>query len=329
MKDWNEYIRIIREARDQRPRPEQSPLKSPYQQKAKARRDANDITVQSSKTAGHKNLGTGAPFDNKTQRAGTDRLRFEEDVDPASIDLDSFQIQDDLERRIWDDKDKLKPLLREYMLKIAMDFIESLDLKVNVRDIKLTGSIANYNWSKFSDVDLHIVVDMQEYGEDEELVRGYFDGKRIAWNENHDIKLSGYDVELYIEGASDIHIATGMYSVLTDGWIVKPEHESHTIEEDLVRQKAAYLMDLVDAAEMMLSREDYKAAHKMADKLKAKIRRMRSCGLEQGGAYSPENLAFKVLRRNGYLSTLSDVKNRAYDGMRTYDSSGSGIVVKI
>jgi len=296
-----------------------------YQTKTKGMRNRNDIY---STKAGHKNLSSGAPYNNKTQRAGTDRLRFE-DVDPESIDLDSFEVQDDLERRLWSDKeDKLKPLIRQHMMKIALDFIDGLDLKVEILDIKLTGSIANYNWSKYSDVDLHIVVDMSEHGDDEELVRGYFDGKRIAWNQNHDIKLAGYDVELYIEGAHDIHIATGMYSVLNDDWIVKPEHKSQQIEKGLIRQKAAYLMDLVDSAEVMLSRGDYKAAHLMADKLKDKIRRMRQCGLENAGAYSPENLAFKVLRRNGYLEMLSDVKNRAYDGLRTY-KSGSGIVVKI
>ena len=169
---------------------------------------------------------------------------------------------------------------------------------------------------------------MSEYGENEELVRGYFDGKRIVWNQNHDIKLAGYDVELYIEGADDVHIATGMYSVLNDEWITKPAHKPQQIDKDLVRQKAAYLMDLVDSAEIMLSRQDYKAAHKMSEKLKEKIRRMRKCGLERSGAYSAENLAFKVLRRNGYLALLSDVKNRAYDGLRTY-KSGGGIVVKI
>lgn len=325
MEDWNDYIRAVREARDQRPRPEPTPLGSDYQKKTKSMRRKNDIY---SSPAGHKNLSTGAPFNNKTKRAGTDRLRFEEDVDPESIDLDSFEIQDDLERQLWNSKDRLKPLIRQYMMKIAMDFIDSLDLKVNVLDIKLTGSIANYNWSKFSDVDLHIVVDMSEYGENEELVRGYFDGKRIVWNQNHDIKLAGYDVELYIEGADDVHIATGMYSVLNDEWITKPAHKPQQIDKDLVRQKAAYLMDLVDSAEIMLSRQDYKAAHKMSEKLKEKIRRMRKCGLERSGAYSAENLAFKVLRRNGYLALLSDVKNRAYDGLRTY-KSGGGIVVKI
>ena len=325
MEDWNDYVNTVREARKKKKRREPTPFKSKYQKKTKRMRRRNDIY---STKAGHKNLSTGAPFNNKVKRAGTDRLRFE-DVDPESIDLDSFEIQDDLERRIWNNKDQLKPLLREYMMKIAMDFIDSLDMNINVVDIKLTGSIANYNWSKFSDIDLHIVVDMMQYGEDEDLVRGFFDGKRIAWNQAHDIKMLGYDVELYVEGKDDIHISTGMYSVLKDEWIIRPTREDEKFDEDLVKQKAAYLMDMVDASEIMLSRKDYKAAYMMADKLKERIRKMRKCGLEKGGAYSTENLAFKVLRRNGYLATLSDVKNRAYDGMNTIDQVSKGIRIKI
>jgi len=325
MDEWNDYVKAVREARA--PRKEPTPFKSAYQKKTKGMRKRNDITAQSKKTAGHKNLDSGAPFNSPTQPAGTDRLRFE-DVDPESIELDSFEIRDDLERRIWNSKDHLKPLFRQYMMKVALDFIDGLDIPVKVKDIKLTGSIANFNWSKFSDIDLHIVVDLEDYGEDEEIVRGFFDGKRIAWNNTHNIKLAGYDVELYIEGADDLHISTGMYSVLNREWIVKPERQAQTFDKDLVRQKAAGLMDMIDASEESLSRKDYKAAFTMADKLKDKIRRMRKCGLEKSGAYSAENLAFKVMRRNGYLEKLSDVKSRAYDGLHTVSKAG-GIRVKI
>jgi len=325
MDEWNDYVKAVREARA--PRKEPTPFKSAYQKKTKGMRKKNDITAQSKKTTGHKNLDSGTPFNSPTQPAGTDRLRFE-DVDPESIELDSFEIRDDLERRIWNSKDHLKPLFRQYMMKVALDFIDGLDIPVKVKDIKLTGSIANFNWSKFSDIDLHVVVDLEDYGEDEEIVRGFFDGKRIAWNNTHNIKLAGYDVELYIEGADDLHISTGMYSVLNKEWIVKPERQAQTFDKDLVRQKAAGLMDMIDASEVSLSREDYKAAFTMADRLKDKIRRMRKCGLEKSGAYSAENLAFKVMRRNGYLEKLSDVKNRAYDGLHTVSKAG-GIRIKI
>jgi len=35
------------------------------------------------------------------------------------------------------------------------------------------------------------------------------------------------------------------------------------------------------------------------------------------GAYSVENLAFKVLRRNEYLGKLSDAGRKAYDSMHS------------
>lgn len=319
MEDWNDFKRMIREVA------EPTPFKSAAQKRYKKLRKKNDIY---SSPAGHKNLSSGSPFSGKTQRAGTDRLRFEEEVDPSSIDLSSFEIQDDLERNLWSAKDELKPLMREYMLKIALDFIESLDIPVKVTDIRLTGSIANFNWSKYSDVDLHIIVDFSDYGDEEELVRGYFDGKRIVWNNNHDIKLAGYDVELYVEGDDDVHISTGMYSVIHNKWLTKPTKEEKAIEYDLIRQKAAGLMDMIEAAQETLQRKDYKAAHLFSEKLKEKIRNMRKCGLEKAGAYSVENLSFKVLRRNGYLGMLSDVKNKAYDGLHTHDPQG-GIVIKV
>ena len=60
-------------------RDEPTPFKSKAQKRYKAQRKRNDIyTTQ----GGHKNPRTGAPFTTKTRRAGTDRLRFEEDVDP-------------------------------------------------------------------------------------------------------------------------------------------------------------------------------------------------------------------------------------------------------
>ena len=59
----------------------------------------------------------------------------------------------------------------------------------------------------------------------------------------------------------------------------------------------------------------YEEAEKYAAKIKQKIQKMRKTGLETIGAYSVENLAFKVLRRNDYLEKLSNAKRKAYDKM--------------
>ena len=47
---------------------------------------------------------------------------------------------------------------------------------------------------------------------------------------------------------------------------------------------------------------------------------MRQCGLDEGGEWSVENIVFKVLRRNGMLDRLGDIKTVAYDKSMTLES---------
>ena len=97
------------------------------------------------------------------------------------LSLPSLGVKDDLDREIWDEKDQLRPEIKEKLLEIANDFWESQDLDhVKVKDIIFTGSLANYNWSNFSDIDLHIVIDYTDVNKDAELVRKYFNSiKRL------------------------------------------------------------------------------------------------------------------------------------------------------
>ena len=47
--------------------------------------------------------------------------------------------------------------------------------------------------------------------------------------------------------------------------------------------------------------------------LKDKIKRFRQSGLDDGGEYSYENLTFKLLRRNGYIEKLINLKSEVID----------------
>ena len=51
-----------------------------------------------------------------------------------------------------------------------------------------------------------------------------------------------------------------------------------------------------------------------------KIKKMRQSGLDSGGEFSVENIVFKVLRRNGMLDRLYDIKTVAYDKEVTLES---------
>ena len=135
---------------DQRKRPEPTPFKSKAQKAYKKLRRKNDIY---STVGGLKNLDSGAPYNVKTQRAGTDRLRFEEALE---VDPEGFPINDELEPRLWNG-DELKPHIAKRLTEIAEDFIDGLPFPVTIEDVRFTGSLANYNWSK-TDRDWETVV---------------------------------------------------------------------------------------------------------------------------------------------------------------------------
>ena len=239
------------------------------------------------------------------------------EVVPKDI-LDSFDIQDTLVQDVWDGE-KLKPEIREKLLKIAQDFFDSLDLPegVKLKDIKLTGSLANYNWSKFSDVDLHLVLDYSDVDDDEEFVRNYFMAKKSIWNDAHDITIFDFPVEVYVENEGESHTASGLYSVLNDKWIVVPKKQEIMIDKDDITTKAEGYMSELESIQKLYNDGEYEKVIDKVDKIKERLRDMRSSGLEKGGEYSVENLAFKVLRRSDFIGQLNDLKSKSYDTMMT------------
>ena len=61
------------------------------------------------------------------------------------------------------------------------------------------------------------------------------------------------------------------------------------------------------------SLENPDCGHDCLDRTMDRVKRMRRCGLEDGGEFSTENLAFKILRRNGYLARLSEQRRLRLD----------------
>ena len=242
-----------------------------------------------------------------------------EDVDPESIDVSSFEVHDEINKDFWNQpEDRLDPEIREKLLAIAQDFYDSLEVgDAQFSDITFTGSLAALNYSKFSDVDLHILVDFSDVDDKTELVREYFNAMKSVWNRLHDILIKGYEVEVYVQDINDPHEAQGLYSVLNNEWIKFPTPERSNFDRDNVKKKAASLMDQIDRVTKLIDEKKYEEAELYAEKLKVKIRKMRKTGLETIGAYSVENLAFKVLRRNDYLEKLSNAKREAYDSLHS------------
>ena len=228
---------------------------------------------------------------------------------------ESFRIQSELQSDLWEG-DKLNDEVRERLLEIAEDFMTGLEVEADIEDIRFTGSLANYNWSKYSDIDLHVVADFSKINSDTDLVKAFFDAARMRWNDIHDIMIKGYEVEIYVENLNEKHKSTGIYSLTDDEWIKKPKPDSKDIDFETADKKAKDYADRAEyiSREVIAKKKDYDQAIRMIDRAKQKIRDMRKVGLEsEESEFSPENIAFKILRRDGVLGNLTDLKQQAYD----------------
>lgn len=228
--------------------------------------------------------------------------------------VSSFYVQDELNPEIWDNEDmSMHSDVRQSLIDIANEFIEFLGLPIFVSDITMTGSLANYNWSKFSDVDLHVMYDFDESGDDKELIKELFKLKKTLFNSTHDITVKGYEVELYVQDLNESHFSTGVYSVLYGEWIEEPSKEEVKIDEERLQEKVDSWMEKIDTLLDSVEDEDLDQALETIDKFKDQLKKYRSCGLESEGEYSYENLVFKFLRRNGYIQKLFDFTNELMD----------------
>jgi|TARA_R110000765_G_scaffold93823_2_gene176969 predicted nucleotidyltransferase len=228
--------------------------------------------------------------------------------------INSFKLQDELIPDIWfldGNTYRMKPEVRDSLLQIVKDYIEFTKVDIDVDDITLTGSLANFNWSEFSDVDVHILVDFEDMNL---LFKKYLDSKRMIWNSLRDVTVKDFDVEVYVQSTEEPHFASGVYSILYDEWIVEPVMEEEVvIDSNKILEKSKQWMEMIDSIENDKNRKEPEELLLRIDKLKNKLKKYRSCGLKGNGEYSYENLTFKFLRRNDYLKKINDIKNELID----------------
>ena len=249
---------------------------------------------------------------------------FEELIEDLETDkkiVKSFEPKESLSDQIFEGSDgdfSMRGDIRKRLLEISDNFIESLSIEFFIHDIVLTGSLSNYNWSEYSDVDLHILIDFDEIGSSKnsnsvamhKIFKEFFDAKKNVWNESHDIKIKGYDVELYVQDVNEEHVSSGVYSVLHNKWVVKPERNTPNIDDRKILEKGEEYAKKIDKLVMLGNKQDVIGK---IDDLRKKIKEFRQCGLESGGEYSYENLTFKLLRRNGYIEKLLKLKSKITD----------------
>jgi hypothetical protein len=196
----------------------------------------------------------------------------------------------ELNPALWDDH-QLRLEVRHRLLKIAKHFAEFLKVPdLRLKDITISGSNAGYNYSEFSDIDLHLVADVDGR---EEL----YSAKKNQYNFTYDIKLNGVPVELYVQDSKQLHHSAGIYSVLHNRWISEPSAAAPTVNPRDIKAKARNYAGQINQA--LRSNDLSKCQETMEE-----LYRLRKAGLEAGGENSVENLAFKLLRARGQIDKL-------------------------
>ena len=220
-------------------------------------------------------------------------IEFQESIKPVVY-------HDTLNPKLWA-KNTLDTEVRYKLMAIAMHFAKFLNVpKLNLRDITISGSNAAYGYAESSDLDVHLVVDMPV---DKPELAELYTAKKNEYNFTHNITVKGIDVELYVQDVQQPHRSAGIYSILNDRWISKPKHQPPTIRDQDVKSKARNYSAKINAA--MRANDLNTARETMSD-----IRKLRQAGLEQGGEYSVENLAFKLLRARGKIDKFRRFINK-------------------
>jgi len=218
----------------------------------------------------------------------------------------------DLNPKVWDNG-HLIPEVRLALMRIAKSFIHYLELPgFSLEDIVLTGSNANYNYTDFSDFDIHVVSRYSDLDADS-IVEAFYQAKKKIWNDQHDITVRGYETEMYVEDTKTPPVAGGVYSLLNDEWIKRPSYNPPDIDDSAVNAK---VRDLIRQITDAISSKNAEHIKRIIDK----ISKMRRAGLARAGEFGTENLAFKILRNIGYIEKIHE----AYTAQQDQDLSLEG-----
>ena len=238
--------------------------------------------------------------------------QLEEEVSAEEPLTESIEKHDKLNSKLFTSDEVLKDKVRDKMLEIVDEFLVDLkeqDIKIKVDDILFIGSNASYNYTKDSDIDLHILANAKAADYSKEIAEAIYGAYRTIFNKQLDITLYDIPLEIFVETEDSARVSNGVYSVKKNKWIKKPvaeeipEYDKDALDE-LVDKWEADCKDLI--ADIKADKlDDEKKVVKMLEDIYEKLRKK---GISKG-EYSIENLAFKELRNKGYLDQLKEFRN--------------------
>lgn len=259
------------------------------------------------------------------------------EVEANEVDVKPFKVKDKLNPDFFDKEGKLDSQIRMRLLDIADDFVKSLEVKwVKPSDIVLTGSIANYNWSKYSDVDIHIIYNFKDVYDKTDFIKDYFNSKRDIWNDTHEgLTIKDFPVEISVEDSNNPANSTGVYSLEKNKWVKEPEDMNDSkLNTDYIKDFCAKQMTKFDELFDQIDNEtDRKKLETLSNKVEAlytKLKNMRGEALKsKEKEMATGNIIWKVIKHQGYIEQAWEYINKVYDRKNTIDENKPNKIVRI
>lgn len=226
---------------------------------------------------------------------------------------EAIEKHNELNQKLFDG-DHLKPEVREKAEEIINEFLKILaedEVKLIVRDVILTGSNASYNYTKDSDIDLHIIAETKSFEESADVYAKLYRAYGRIFGNKFEISFYGIPVEIYVETESNPVVSNGIYSVMFDKWVKEPSAIAIPEIDQKAINKAA--KPWIDEAKALIKEVDDNVAdgEEKIDSYITRIYELRQKGIYSaaGNEYSTENLIFKEVRNAGLLDRLKKLKN--------------------
>ena len=224
---------------------------------------------------------------------------------------EAIEKHDELNPALFKDS-KLKPEVKDKINEIVDEFLkdfEEVEVELKVQDIILTGSNASYNYTKDSDLDIHILADTSKIMDTLKLHKVIYDAYKSNFNRKFEIELNKVPVEIYIETQDTPLVSNGIYSVIKDEWVKEPTKDDIPEVDQEAIDKAFKPWEKRYKA--LISRiTDKSDDESEIDKFIDSLYDLRSEGLSTDGEYSIGNLIFKEMRNNGYLDNLKELRHK-------------------
>ena len=248
----------------------------------------------------------------------------ENELCPCDVDLSSFNIKKKLNPKFWKNG-HLDSRIRLKLMDIADAVMKYIDADwFDPEDVIMTGSLANYNWNdKYSDIDLHILIDYDDIDQDRDMAKKYVDNAINSWKTEHkDITIFGFPVEVYVQDANEKHASSGVYSIDNDKWLVEPDYEklkSGKVNKEKIRKMVSFYATKIDNLCDIYNEtnDDEYRIRKLGEKIERVFTAMkneRKKGLSGSDSeINNGNIMYKALRRGGYLQKIIDLRHKVFD----------------